>query len=100
MIGHTIGAIIVTLVALTESPLAALIILSYYIFYQQVENYAVQPRIQANTTDMSPLLVFIAVVIGVSFSGIIGGLVAIPVAGCLRVALLYWLERTDRLPAN
>jgi predicted PurR-regulated permease PerM len=92
MVGHTIGAVLVTLVALFTSPMAALIILLYYILYQQIENYLVQPRIQANSTDMSPLLVFASVVIGVSFGGIFGGLVAIPVAGCMRVALLEYLR--------
>jgi predicted PurR-regulated permease PerM len=92
MVGHTIGAIIVSLVALFESPLAAILILAYYILYQQIENYIVQPRVQANTTNMSPLLVFSAVVIGVSFGGLLGGLVAIPVAGCVRVALLDYLR--------
>lgn len=92
MVGHTIGAIIVTIVALFTSPTAALIILAYYILYQQIENYLIQPRIQANSTDMSPLLVFGSVVVGVSFSGLLGGLVAIPVAGCLRIALLEYLR--------
>jgi predicted PurR-regulated permease PerM len=90
-----LGAIIVTLVALTYSPVSAIIILGYYILYQQIENYVLQPRIQANTTEMSPLLVFMAVVIGVSFSGLLGGLVAIPIMGCIRVAILYWLERRE-----
>lgn len=88
MIGHTIGAIIVTTVALFHSTSSAIIILLYYILYQQIENYLIQPRIQANTTNMSPLLVFMSVVIGVSFGGLFGGLVAIPVAGCLRIAAL------------
>lgn len=92
MVGHTIGAILVTLVALFTSPMSALIILLYYILYQQIENYLVQPRIQANSTDMSPLLVFASVVVGVTLGGIFGGLVAIPVAGCLRVALLEYLR--------
>lgn len=92
MIGHTIGAIIVTVVALFHSTSAAIIILAYYILYQQIENYLIQPRIQANSTNMSPLLVFMAVVIGVSFGGLFGGLVAIPAAGCLRIALLEYLH--------
>lgn len=92
MVGHTIGAIIVTLVALFTSPMAALIILLYYILYQQIENYLVQPRIQANTTNMSPLLVFASLIVGVSIGGIFGGLVAIPVAGCIRVAALEYLR--------
>ena len=92
MVGHTIGAIIVTLVALFTSPVAAVIILCYYILYQQIENYLIQPRIQANSTNMSPLLVFASVIIGVNFGGIFGGLVAIPVAGCLRIAALDYLH--------
>ena len=92
MVGHTIGATIVTIVALFTSVNAAIIILAYYILYQQLENYLIQPRVQANTTNMSPLLVFMALIIGVSFGGVIGGLVAIPVAGCLRIALLEYLR--------
>jgi predicted PurR-regulated permease PerM len=97
MIGHTIGAILVTTVALFHSPASAIIILVYYILYQQVENYAIQPKIQANSTNLSPLLVFVAVVIGVSFNGLIGGLVAIPVLGCIRILFLYWLEQRNLL---
>jgi predicted PurR-regulated permease PerM len=99
MVGHTIGALIVTVVALFHSTSAAIIILAYYILYQQIENYLIQPRIQANSTNMSPLLVFMSVVIGVSFGGLFGGLVAIPVAGCLRIALLEYL-RDRRLIDN
>lgn len=91
MVGHTIGAIIVTTVALFHSVPAAIIILAYYILYQQIENYIIQPRIQANSTNMSPLLVFASVVIGVSFDGLFGGLVAIPVAGCVRIVVLDYL---------
>lgn len=97
MVGHTIGAIIVTLVALFTSPLSALGILAYYILYQQIENYMIQPRLQANTTNMSPLLVFASVVVGVSFGGLFGGLVAIPIAGCLRILILDQLHRRDLL---
>jgi predicted PurR-regulated permease PerM len=93
MVGHTIGAVIVCLVALFTSPIAALILLGYYFLYQQIENYLVQPRIQANTTNMSPLLVFASVIIGVNFGGIFGGLVAIPVAGCARILALDYLKR-------
>ena len=92
MIGHTIGAVIVTAVALFHSTSAAAIILAYYILYMQVEAYVIQPRIQSNTTNMSPLLVFMSVVVGIDFNGILGGLLAIPIAGCLRVAFLEYLR--------
>jgi predicted PurR-regulated permease PerM len=100
LVGHTIGAVIVTFVALFHSPSAAIIILAYYIFYQQVENYVIQPRIQSNSTDMSPLLVFTSVILGVSFSGIIGGLVAIPIAGCLRIVVLDYLRSNKMLNSD
>ena len=92
MVGHTIGAVICTIVALFASIPAALVVLGYYILYQQIENYAVQPRVQANSTNMSPLLVFVAVLLGGSFGGLLGALVAIPVMGCLRIALIDYLE--------
>lgn len=97
LVGHTIGAVLVSLVALFTSPVAAIVVFGYYILYQQIENYAVQPKIQANSTDMSPLLVFASVIIGVSFSGILGGLVAIPVAGCLRILVLDYMRRRNIL---
>jgi predicted PurR-regulated permease PerM len=92
LVGHSIGAVIVSTVALFHSPEAALIILLYYIVYIQLENYIIQPKLMANTTNMSPLLVFGAVIVGISFSGIFGGLLAIPVAGCIRIILLEFLR--------
>ncbi|HVC36049.1 MAG TPA: AI-2E family transporter [Candidatus Dormibacteraeota bacterium] len=92
LVGHFLGAVIVTTVALFHSPVAALIILLYYVLYQQIETYLIQPRVQANSTNMSPLLVFSAVVVGVSFGGLFGGLVAIPLAGCSRIVLLEYLQ--------
>lgn len=88
MLGHYVGATIVTLVALSHSWVSALVVLGFYILYQQIESYTLQPRIQATNTSMSPLLVFLAVVIGANFSGLLGALVAIPIAGCLRILLL------------
>ena len=92
MVGHTIGAIIVTIIALFHSPISALGILLYYILYQQIENYLIQPRLQANVTNLSPLLVLMSVIVGASLGGLLGGLVAIPVVACLRVWVLDYLE--------
>lgn len=96
-IGHTIGAIIVTIVALFHSWVAAVIILAYYILYINIENYVIQPRLQSFTTNMTPLTVFAAVVIGIDFGGIIGGLLAIPAAGCLKVLVVDYINRKHLL---
>lgn len=94
-IGHTIGAVIVTIVALFHSPISALIILAYYILYIHIENYVIQPRLQSFTTNMTPLIVILAVVIGVSFGGLVGGLLAIPVAGCVKVLVVDYINRQN-----
>lgn len=91
MVGHTIGALIVTFIALFHSPLSAVGILIYYILYQQIENYLIQPRLQANVTNLSPLIVLMSLLIGISFGGLVGGLVAIPVVACLRVWAIDYL---------
>lgn len=94
LVGHTIGAVIVSTIALFTSPISAIGVLAYYITYQQIENYVLQPKIQSNSTNMSPLLVFASVIIGVNFGGIFGGLVAIPIAGCVKILILdYLVER-------
>lgn len=100
MIGHTIGAIVVASVAYFHSASSAIYILIYYIVYQQIENYLIQPRLQATATQMSPLLVFIAVVLGISFGGLIGALVAIPTMGCVRIIVLDQLTRRNILVAK
>ncbi len=100
LVGHTIGAIIVTLIALFHSTTAAVLILAYYILYQQIETYLVQPKIQANTTNMSPLLVFVSLLIGLSFGGLFGGLVAIPIGGCVRIAALEYLYSNKIIEEN
>lgn len=96
-VGHTIGAAIVAIVALFHSWLSAVIILVYYILYINIENYLIQPRLQSLTTNLSPLTVFGAVVVGVTFDGFVGGLLAIPVAGCLKVLVVDYLDRRKML---
>lgn len=88
MIGHSIGAVILAAVGLFHSPFAGIVILIYYFGYMLLENYYLQPRIQASTTQMSPLLVLASLLIGVDVGGIFGGLVAIPLAASLRIAII------------
>ena len=92
LVGHSIGAAIITIVALFHSVTSGVVILAYYIIYMQFENYIIQPKLQANTTRMSPLLVFGSLVIGINFGGLFGGLIAIPAAACIRIAILELLR--------
>jgi predicted PurR-regulated permease PerM len=58
-------------------------VIAFFIGYQQFENHVVQPLVYGRTVQMSPLAVLCAVLIGAQLAGIVGALVAIPVAGSL-----------------
>ncbi len=93
LIGNTLGALVVVTVALFESAPAALIMLVFFLIYQQIENNAIQPVVQARAVDLSPLMVLVAAIFGVTLAGFLGALLAIPIAGCLRVILNDYFER-------
>ncbi len=92
MVGATIGAIVVTLVLLLNDLTAAIIFLVYFIIYQQVENNFISPTIQSRQVELSALTVIISILIGVTLFGLLGGIISIPIAGCLRVLLVDYLE--------
>lgn len=87
LIGHFIGGTIVVIACLFVSLPLAIIMAVIFIVYQQIENVTFQPYIQAKYNELTPLLVFVAALIGVGVGGLVGAFVAIPLAGCLRVAL-------------
>ncbi len=93
MIGTIMGSIIVILVALTQSFAAALIMLIFFVVYQQIENNTAQPFIQSKTLNLSPFLVLAAVVVGFSLGGILGGFLAIPIVAAGRILLEDYLRQ-------
>ena len=97
MIGATIGAIIVTLVLMLNDFGAAVTFLVYFIVYQQIENNFIAPTIQSKTVELSALTVLSAILIGVTLFGLLGGLISIPIAGCIRVLVLHYLERNKHI---
>lgn len=98
MFGATIGAIIVVALCAFSSWPLALAMAVFFLVYQQVENATIQPNIQARQNELTPLLVFIAALVGIGFGGILGAFIAIPVAGCLRVWIVEYYG--DRLSVN
>jgi predicted PurR-regulated permease PerM len=86
--GATIAAIIVILVALaTEGLVIAIILAGFFLVYQQVENHVLQPLIYGRTVQISPVIVLVSILIGADLAGVLGALVAIPIAGSLQVIL-------------
>ncbi len=95
MIGNTIAAVIVVLVCLFSSLPLAVIMAVFFLVYQQIENVTIQPIVQARFNELTPLLVFIAALLGVGFGGLLGAFIAIPLAGCLKIIFNeYLLERS------
>lgn len=87
MIGATLGATVVAVVAFFDEPKKALIVIIYFIVYQQIENYAVMPRIMQRTVAVPGAVTVVAALAGGALLGILGALLAIPfAAGAL---LLY-----------
>jgi len=87
LVGHFIGCAIVTVIALTQSVLIGLIAFIGYVVYVQVENYIVTPRIFKKTMSVPGAVTIIAALIGSSLLGLIGGLLAVPVAAAVILIL-------------
>jgi predicted PurR-regulated permease PerM len=85
-IGPTVGAIPVLAIALLQSPWQFWSYLVFAILLQKAENLFIVPRIMSKKVSISPLAVFIAFMIGASLLGIIGAIMAIPVAAIAQVA--------------
>jgi predicted PurR-regulated permease PerM len=87
MVGATLGAVLVAVVALFDDPKKAVIALVYFIVYQQTENYLVAPRIMQRTVSVPGAVTIVAALIGGTLLGMLGALLAIPAAAGLL--LLY-----------
>jgi predicted PurR-regulated permease PerM len=101
--GATLAAIIVSTVAFIELGwIKGVIVIGFFIVYQQLENHILQPVIYGRTVQLSPLTVLIAILIGAELVGILGALAAIPVAGIIQAIareIIRW-RREAILPAG
>jgi predicted PurR-regulated permease PerM len=99
LIGATVGSIVVILGALLLTGTEAAIIMFVYVnVYQQIENHLLQPVIYRRTVELSSLVVLVAVLCGGALLGLIGALVAIPLAGTIQTVAKELLdERAARI---
>src|SRR3954468_19555200 len=87
LIGATIGAIGVTAVALFQGVPTGIATFAYYMAYQQFENYVLQPRIMKRTVDVAPVITIVAALLGAALLGILGALIAVPIAAGIQLLL-------------
>lgn len=92
MFGATIGGVIIAVLLALNSIPAAIIYAVYFVIYQQIENNFISPHIQAKRIDLTALMVLGAVTIGLYMFGVIGGIIAIPIAGTARILIEEFLE--------
>lgn len=85
LVGATMGAIPAVFVAFLYSTTAGIVTLIFYILYQQFENQVLQVNIMSKTVALKPLVVLLSVLFGVELFGLIGALLAIPIAGVAKV---------------
>jgi predicted PurR-regulated permease PerM len=93
MFGATIGGVIISLLLLMNNVSAGIIFAIYFVVYQQIENNFIAPTIQSRKLELSALTVLVSVTIGLYVFGLAGGIISIPIAGCVKILLDNYLER-------
>ena len=87
MFGQFIGGTLVTVILLFSSLPAGLIFAIVYIIYAQIENNVIAPKIQGNALNLPAVVILVSIVIGMYMFGLLGAIIAVPIAGCIRVLM-------------
>ncbi len=95
LIGATLGAIFVGIATATvDFPTATIVWVAFLILYQRVENSFIQPVVYGRTLKVNPIVTILAVLVGASLLGILGALLAIPIAAAIQILLRdWWMHR-------
>src|SRR3954451_16169645 len=97
LVGATIGGAVAVLAGFIHSVPAGIVVLVWFVVYQQLENHLLQPLVFKRTVRLNPLTVIVAILIGVELMGVLGALLAIPVASMIQVVLRdVWDNRRGR----
>ena len=101
LVGATIGAVVAAVAGLVHSVPAGIAVIVFFLVYQQLENHLLQPLIFSRTVKLNPLTVIVAILLSVELAGILGALLAIPVASIAQVIVRdVWDHRRGRPKAE
>jgi len=92
MFGATIGGVLITGLLAFNDVGAAIVYVIFFVLYQQIENNFISPTIQSKRLELSALTILASVTVGLYLFGVAGGIISIPIAGCLKVLLDTYLE--------
>jgi predicted PurR-regulated permease PerM len=99
LVGASLAGAVITLVcAIEDFPTAPIVFFVYLVIYQQIENNVLQPIIYRRTVQLHPLIVLTGVLIGASLLGVLGALLAIPVAGAIQIVVKDWWQMRKAVP--
>jgi predicted PurR-regulated permease PerM len=93
MFGETIGVILLGLILLFNDPSGAVAFLVFFLLYNQVENNYIVPKVQSKRLELSALVILASVIIGIYMFGIAGGIISIPIAGCIKIFVEEYILR-------
>ncbi len=93
LIGTVLATVIVGLVALTQGIVVTGIVVAVLLVYQFIEGNILQPVIYSRTISLSPLMIILATIMGAELGGVLGVLLATPVAAVLQIAILELFQR-------
>ncbi len=94
-IGATMGGALLVLAGLFVAPWKSVVLLAYVIIYQLVENHILTPAVYSQTVKLHPLVIVVAVLMGGLLYGIVGTLLAMPVAEVIRILGVDWLASRE-----
>jgi len=94
--GATIAGVLISLLLAFNDLSAGIVYAVFFILYQQIENNFISPTIQARKLELSALTVLASVTVGIYVFGLAGGIISIPIAGCLKVLLEDYLRRAKK----
>lgn len=94
MFGSTIAAVLISLLLVLNDPIIAIVFIVGFIIYQQIENNIVAPTVQSKKMELTALWILMAVTIGIYVFGVVGAIISIPIAGCLKVLFDEYLKYT------
>jgi predicted PurR-regulated permease PerM len=104
LVGATVAAVIVVAVGFLHSVIAGVVLIVFFVLYQQFENHVLQPVVYNRTVALSPLAILVSILVGAELAGVLGALAAIPVAGAIQVLIRDFLrhrrERAIETPAT
>jgi predicted PurR-regulated permease PerM len=97
LLGHPAGSVIAVLVALATVPFwpTTVMLIAILLAYQQVENYLIAPRILSQSVEISSAAVLLAALVGAAILGLVGALMAIPIAAAVKVLLVQQIDQHE-----